>query len=213
MSRDYARKNPKGKAAATPRKGARSQGSSKPARPRPERRTPARAQQGGLSLKWILSLAAVGGFIGFIVYLNSLPTPEPTRQNNTPTAVTPPAKEQESASSEQTKQRYRFYEMLPESEVVPPKVEEYTPGPTKQSFTYLIQSGSFRSQKDAERQRAQIAFQGLRANVQRIDLDNGSTWYRVNVGPFNSRSQMNSAIDKLVSINIEPLVRKIPKEG
>lgn len=213
MSRDYARKSPKGQAAATPRKGARPKTSSKPARPRAEQRTPARGQQGGLSLKWILSLAAVGGFIGFIVYLNSLPTPEPTRQTNGPAPVTPPAKEQETAAGEKTKQRYRFYEMLPESEVVPPKVEEYTPGPAQQDFTYLIQSGSFRSQKDAERQRAQIAFQGLRANVQRIDLDNGSTWYRVNVGPFNSRSQMNSAIDKLVSINIEPLVRKIPKEG
>ncbi|AZT82837.1 sporulation protein [Marinobacter sp. NP-4(2019)] len=211
MSRDYARKNPKGKAAATPHKATRSQRSSKPARP--ERRTPARAQQGGLSLKWILSLAAVGGFIGFIVYLNSLPAPEPTRQTSEPVPVTPPTKEQETATGEEKKQRYRFYEMLPESEVVPPKVEEYTPGPAQRDFTYLVQSGSFRSQKDAERQRAQIAFQGLRANVQRIDLDNGSTWYRVNVGPFNSRSQMNSAIDKLVSINIEPLVRKIPKEG
>ncbi|HET8849112.1 MAG TPA: sporulation protein, partial [Marinobacter sp.] len=28
-----------------------------------------------------------------------------------------------------------------------------------------------------------------------------------------SRSQMNSAVDKLVSINIQPLVRKIPNEG
>jgi cell division protein FtsN len=92
-------------------------------------------------------------------------------------------------------------------------VEEYTPGPTKQDFNYLVQSGSFRQKGDAERQRAQIAFQGLRANVQRIDLDNGSVWYRVNVGPFTSRSQMNSAIDKLVSINIQPLIRKIPKEG
>ena len=103
--------------------------------------------------------------------------------------------------------------MLPESEVVPPKVEEYTPGPTQTDFNYLLQSGSFRSKEDAERQRAQIAFQGLRASTQRIDLDNGSVWYRVNVGPFSSRSQMNSAIDKLVSLNIQPLVRKIPKEG
>ncbi len=53
--------------------------------------------------------------------------------------------------------------MLPESEVVPPKVEEYTPpGPAMQEFDYVVQSGSFRSKEDAERQRAQIAFQGLR---------------------------------------------------
>ncbi|HTN35153.1 MAG TPA: SPOR domain-containing protein, partial [Marinobacter sp.] len=41
----------------------------------------------------------------------------------------------------------------------------------------------------------------------------GAVWYRVNVGPFTSRSQANAAVDKLVNINIQPLVRKIPKEG
>nr|WP_323127907.1 SPOR domain-containing protein [Marinobacter salinisoli] len=167
-------------------------------------------------MKWVLSLAAVGGFIGFIVYLNSIPSSQPdnrgTQQVQQPAtkAVTAP---RTTAKAEDEKPGFRFYEMLPESEVVPPKVEEYTPGPAKQDFDYLVQSGSFRSKTDAERQRAQIAFQGLRAQVQRIDLDNGSIWYRVNVGPFSSRSQMNSAIDKLVSINIEPLVRKIPKKG
>ncbi|MEX2474595.1 SPOR domain-containing protein [Marinobacter sp.] len=167
-----------------------------------------------MSLKWILSLAAVGGFIGFIAYLNSLPSPEQAHQEAAkPVPTAPPAAEQDTAAAEKEKQRYRFYDILPESEVVPPKVNEYTPGTAARDFTYLIQSGSFRSQKDAERQRAQIAFQGLRANVQQIDLDSGSTWYRVNVGPFKSRSQMNSAIDKLVTINIEPLVRKIPNEG
>lgn len=164
-------------------------------------------------MKWILSLATVGGFIGFIVYLNSVPAgsgpkPEqpPTAENSVKTPAAKTAKQEE-------KPGFRFYEMLPESEVIPPKVEEYTPGPAKQDFDYLVQSGSFRSKEDAERQRAQIAFQGLRAGVQRIELDSGSVWYRVNVGPFTSRSQMSSAIDKLVSINIQPLIRKVPKQG
>ncbi len=167
-------------------------------------------------MKWILSLAAVGGFIGFIVYLNTLPAngPEPTTQAPASAKETrEPQRPAETATTNDKKPGFRFYEMLPESEVVPPKVEEYTPGPAKQDFNYLVQSGSFRKKGDAERQRAQIAFQGLRASVKRIDMDNGSVWYRVNVGPFSSRSQMNSAIDKLVAINIQPLVRKIPKEG
>lgn len=166
-------------------------------------------------MKWILSLAAVGGFIGFIVYLNSLPASTPPRaaQKDTAPLAQEKAPPKTTAKADEKKQGFRFYEMLPQSEVVPSDVEEYTPGPAKQSYNYLVQSGSFRSKDDAERQRAQIAFQGLRASVQRIDLDSGSVWYRVNVGPFTSRSQMNSAIDKLVSINIQPLIRKIPKEG
>ncbi|WP_273428595.1 SPOR domain-containing protein [Marinobacter sp.] len=214
MSRDYARKNRSAAASATSRK--------KPSKPspksssRPKPAAPARSQHGGLSVKWIFSLAAVGGFIGFIVYLNSLPTSGPQPSAETPATETTETKrpaDTATAKEKEKKPGFRFYEMLPESEVVPPKVEEYTPGPTKQDFNYLVQSGSFRQKGDAERQRVQIAFQGLRANVQRIDLDNGSVWYRVNVGPFTSRSQMNSAIDKLVSINIQPLIRKIPKEG
>lgn len=209
MSRDYARKDRTPKAAATPR--------SKPARQKAGRQKPAataRSQQGGLSLKWILSLAAVGGFIGFIVYLNSLPTsPGPQQPALTGQPAQKPAEKPAAQTAQDEKPGFRFYEMLPESEVVPPKVEEYTPGPVQQNFTYVVQSGSFRNQQDAERQRAQIAFQGLRASIQRIDLDNGSVWYRVNVGPFTSRSQMNSAVDKLVSLNIQPLVRKIPREG
>ncbi|MBO6812483.1 MULTISPECIES: SPOR domain-containing protein [Marinobacter] len=212
MSRDYARKDRPSKASATSRKKPTRQAKPKAARPKPA--ASARSQHGGLSLKWILSLAAVGGFIGFIVYLNSLPTsPHSQQPAVTEKPAQNPAKTPAETGKAEDKPGFRFYEMLPESEVVPPKVEEYTPGPTQTDFNYLLQSGSFRSKEDAERQRAQIAFQGLRASTQRIDLDNGSVWYRVNVGPFTSRSQMNSAIDKLVSLNIQPLVRKIPKEG
>ncbi|MBU2952399.1 SPOR domain-containing protein [Marinobacter sp. F3R08] len=211
MSRDYARKDKPAKASATSRRKPAKQSKPKSARPKPA--PSARSQHGGLSLKWILSLAAVGGFIGFIVYLNSLPASRGTPQPAAQKSVEKPVQKSPETASEEEAPGFRFYEMLPESEVVPPKVDEYTPGPTRQDFNYLVQSGSFRSKEDAERQRAQIAFQGLRATIQRIDLDSGSVWYRVNVGPFTSRSQMNSAIDKLVSLNIQPLVRKIPKQG
>lgn len=215
MARDYAKKDrPAGRGAAAPKKAA-----PKPRKASPAKRSaPSHSQHGALSFKWILSLAAVGGFVGFIVYLNTLPTgqesarpSQPAQQSAQPKTPAPSTAKQE--PSRPREQNFRFYDMLPESEVVPPKVQEYSPNPAQQDFNYIVQSGSFRSQADAERQRAQIAFQGLRAQVQRIDLESGSVWYRVNVGPFESRSQMNAAVDKLVSINIQPLVRKIPREG
>ncbi|MCE0758729.1 SPOR domain-containing protein [Marinobacter sp. G11] len=211
MARDYAKKDrPAGKGAAAPRQKAAARKA-----PKSKRSAPAHRQHGSLSLKWVLSLAAVGGFIGFIVYLNTLPAgPEaPKQAAPAQQQANPAATKARQDAARQKEQNFRFYEMLPESEVVPPKVQEYTPGPAKTAFDYILQSGSFRSKEDAERQRAQIAFQGLRAHVQQITQDNGGVWYRVNVGPFTSRSQMNSAVDKLVSINIQPLVRKVPKEG
>lgn len=210
MSRDYARKSRPSTKAATPNRAARTARQQKQKRERP---AAAKSQQGGLSLRWILSLAAVGGFIGFIAYLNSLPSPQSTTDRNTKPAQPAVTEQKVPETAREEKPGFRFYDMLPDSEVVPPKVEEYTPGPGQATTDYLIQTGSFRKQEDAERQRAEIAFQGMRAQVKRIDLDNGSTWYRVNVGPFTSRSQMNAAIDKLVNLNIQPLVRTIPKEG
>ncbi|WP_111498225.1 MULTISPECIES: SPOR domain-containing protein [Marinobacter] len=217
MSRDYAKKSRSGGAAtSTPSSGKKA----KPAKRAPAKRKSAPPKQsGGLSLRWILSLALVGGFIGFIAYLNSLPTPAQQAAQSEAAQPAPKPAQPESAKpgsgTTEQKQSFEFYEMLPESEVVPPKVEAYDPGPApaERKYRYLVQTGSFRGEKDAERQRAQIAFQGLHASIEEVHLDSGSIWYRVNVGPFENRSKMNSAVDKLVSINIEPLVRKVPKEG
>jgi len=212
MPRDYARKSSPNRATTPHPK------SGKAARPAartraPKASAPARAQHGSLSMKSVLALAAVGGFIGFIVYLNSMPGSSAPSKNAAPTVQQAPAKTPALVKPEITKPQFRFYEMLPETEVMPSTVDEYKPGPGRAQVDYLVQSGSFRKAEDAERQRAEIAFQGLRAAVQKIDLEEGNVWYRVNVGPFTSRSQMNAAVDKLVSISIQPLVRKIPKKG
>lgn len=210
MSRDYAKKPRNNRSATASRTGGKAK-----SRTGGRNNSAPKRQAGGLSLRWILSLAMVGGFIGFIAYLNSMPSPE-EQQAATPKPA--PSKPSEPAPAERKKeqqQSFQFYDMLPESEVVPPKVEEYDPGPTaaERQYRYLVQTGSFKGHDDAERQRAQIAFQGLRANIEKVTLDSGTIWYRVNVGPFDSRSKMNSAVDKLVSISIQPLVRKVPKEG
>lgn len=213
MPRDYARKQSSGKGARNSSPASRKPREQVKKSRNPPARPAARKQSGGLSVRWIFSLAAVGVFIGFIVYLNTLEAPDRATPAPKPAVTQPakpaPAKPKAEAAEEP---RFKFYDMLPESEVVPPTVKEYTPSPASQDFRYLVQTGSFRSAEDAERQRAQIAFQGMRAQVSRIDLEEGNTWYRVNVGPFDSRSQMNSAVDKLVAISIQPLVRKVPKE-
>lgn len=164
-------------------------------------------------MRWILSLAAIGAFIGFIVYLNTLPEGDSARPPAPASTEQPTARDRQPAQPDTPRRpEFRFYEMLPDSQVVPPTVDEYRPSPARQNIRYMVQTGSFRSEADAERQRAQIAFQGLRASIQRTELDSGSVWYRVHVGPFDTRSQMNAAVDKLVAINIQPLVRQIPRE-
>jgi len=120
----------------------------------------------------------------------------------------PQSKSEDGRDSTSPAQDFTFYELLPESEITAPEVEEYQPKKLPENVSFLLQTGSFRSFTDAERQRANIAFQGLKAEVKKITLADQSVWFRVQIGPYRSRSKMNSAIDRLVAINIQPLVRK-----
>lgn len=158
-------------------------------------------------MRWLIPVAAVSGFVGFLVYLNTI-DPPPETGSGSPSTVSEP--EPESSTPRGEDPEFRFYEMLPESEVMTPDTEAYEPEPdlSAQNREYILQAGSFRTHKDAERQRAQVGFQGLRARIQEVSIDENKTWYRVMVGPYDSRSDMNKAIDRLVSINIQPLVRQ-----
>jgi cell division protein FtsN len=155
---------------------------------------------------WFLNLGLASAFIYFLYFLNSVPeTPEKTIGTET---NQPPLSSNPDDTSATSDQQFSFYELLPENKVTAPKVEEYKPKKLPDNVNYLLQTGSFRNYSDAERQRANIAFQGLKAEVKQIRLTEQDIWYRVQIGPYKSRSKMNSAIDRLVSINIQPLVKK-----
>ena len=158
-------------------------------------------------MRWLIPVAAVSGFVGFLVYLNTIDPAEDAGRDTVPTVSEPESDTSQPGSKDP---EFRFYEMLPESEVMTPDTEAYEPKPdlSAQDREYILQAGSFRTRKDAERQRAQVGFQGLRAQIQKVSVDGNNTWYRVMVGPYDSRSDMNKAVDRLVSINIQPLVRQ-----
>lgn len=158
-------------------------------------------------MRWLIPVAAVSGFVGFLVYLNSL---EPAGEQDQDDVPTISGQETDTTDKERDEPEFRFYEMLPESEVVTPDTEAYEPEPdlSAQDREYILQAGSFRTREDAERQRAQVGFQGLRAQITEVSVEEDTTWYRVMVGPYGSRSDMNKAIDRLVSINIQPMVRQ-----
>lgn len=163
--------------------------------------------RGSASFRWLLPVAAVSAFVGFIVYLDSV---DPDSVSEQPEATAPDPTPESESRKEKRERDFRFYDMLPESEVVTPDIEAYEPGPgmADRNLEYILQVGSFRSHDDAERQRAEVGFQGLRAYINEVSTNEGAIWYRVMVGPFDSRSDMNRAVDRLVAINIQPLVRQ-----
>jgi cell division protein FtsN len=126
----------------------------------------------------------------------------------TKTVTTAPTSKQESSP------KFEFYDILPRTEVETTDIDAYKfkERAREKPYHYMIQTGSFRSAADAERQKATIAFQGLKARIDVVQNTQGSTWHRVSTGPFHDRSQMNSALDKLVALNIEPLVKKVESD-
>lgn len=142
------------------------------------------------------------------------PVPEPRpapRQEAPPKVVNiiPPAQEP----------KYDFYYRLPQEEVVV-KEEEYrsvtkpqavfqenTPrtSTTDSGKRYLIQAGSFRTNKDADSRKAALALLGLKSSIKKVNTDSGR-WYRVLLGPFDSMDQVARIRTELHSNKIKTLM-------
>jgi len=203
MSHDYASKN-------SPRKRGATKASPSKAPP-PKKR--------GLPWALILSALILGGF-GYGLYRLAGVSPDPqvtqqALQTKPPVAAAPAPKRREPAADGAAQDEgYRFYTLLPESEVVPPKVEAYNSTPREQTdySQYQLQAGSFRSEADADSLRAKLLLKGLpNVTTSRVASTDGSLWYRVRVGPFDSRSKLNKAQDTLVRMNLRPLQVKVPQ--
>ncbi|WP_019450296.1 SPOR domain-containing protein [Cupriavidus sp. BIS7] len=76
---------------------------------------------------------------------------------------------------------------------------------------YLLQVGAFRSQDDADRQKANLAMQGFEAKVTDRDV-NGVKMYRVRLGPFARIDDMNRARDRLQSAGFDASVIRFSKQ-
>jgi len=141
------------------------------------------------------------------------PKPTQTTAKSVPKTTTAKTTSGSSATPiEDKSERFEFYRMLKESEVDTANVEPYksTPKDAKSKYTYVLQTGSFQSLKDAEQMRARLILEGLpNVHTRRVTNSNGSIWHQVRVGPFDNRSLLNKAQDRLARMNIQPLLRRI----
>ena len=111
-------------------------------------------------------------------------------------------------------EKYDFYEMLPNFEVVVPEkdkdVKRDLPATAKveRPGVYVLQAGSYRNEADADRVRAQLAMQGIDAKVQRVAVD-ADVWHRVRIGPITKLDDLNRLRKQLQAADVDALVIRV----
>lgn len=168
---------------------------------------------------WVWLLVGVGiGVAGAAGYWIMQPAERDPRITEAEPPAEQPAPEAEPGVQipPEEEARFSFYEMLPSYEVVIPKEEiqgdresarraqpDRREGRRDEAAAlaeegdYIIQIGSYRSQQDAERQRAELALIGVEARVESVTINDNQTWYRVRVGPIAEAPRVHSVMMRL----------------
>lgn len=169
---------------------------------------------------WAYMLAGltIGLFVAFLIYLRSLPSPVISQDSSAQTG-----REQ----SNRPQPVFKFYEILPELEVIVPElevlsrkdrnntpqpaVETKPPAPTpqlRQGEKFILQAGSFNQFDEADKLKAHLALLGVEAQIQKVSVDN-KTWHRVRIGPFTDRQSLNVTRRRLRENNIDAITLKV----
>jgi cell division protein FtsN len=135
-----------------------------------------------------------------------VPHPDPHRQA--------PADTEAGAGTTQTGEKYDFYQMLPNFEVVVPEKEKDVkrdlPATAKieRPGIYVLQAGSYRNESDADRVRDQLSKEGIDAKVQRVAVDT-DVWHRVRIGPITKLDDLNKLRKQLQAADVDAIVIRV----
>lgn len=77
-------------------------------------------------------------------------------------------------------------------------------------FEYYVQAGAFRTQQDADAQRAKLAMMGWEAKVSERE-QNGRPVFRVRVGPFAKRDDAEQLKDKLSDAGVDTTLVRVQR--
>jgi len=82
--------------------------------------------------------------------------------------------------------------------------------PAAEPFEYFVQAGAYRTQEDADAQRAKLAMLGMEARVTERE-QSGRTVFRVRMGPYPKRDDAERAKDKLESAGNETTLVRVQR--
>lgn len=178
---------------------------------------------------WLLLLAglAIGLFVGFLMYLwDHRAEPAATRgkpiapveERQAALTAKPAANTAPSAANGPGEEpRFDFYTLLPNQEILPNKktteaasqaATKVKPAEQGDRTPYSLQAGSFRSEKEADRRRAEVLLLGLPVHTLKVSVKPGDDWYRVVVGPLKGKEALAAARGSLKANGVDTMIIK-----
>lgn len=157
-----------------------------------------------------LFIGLVAGLaVGLALYFFDPRTPPPSEAESAAAAEPASARE---TTGEEPAERYDYYDMLPNFEVVVPEREVALPPDepltAEKQGAYVLQAGSYKKFEDADRVKAQLALQGIASKVERVSIDS-NTWHRVRVGPITDLAELNRVKQRLSEAEMDVLVVRV----
>lgn len=182
------------------------------------RRTTSKKQQSYPGWVWMLFGLAIGLSVAFAIYvkdkepLRPQPAPANSAMDNNGEVTMPASATPEPEPVEEEKEaRFTFYDLLPNAEFVVPERAPTTTAETTQQpeavvepGTYVLQAGSFSTNADADRRRAELALQGITSSIQRVTV-NDREYHRVVIGPTDDLDELNLLRSRLRAAKIDVL--------
>ncbi|MGB5626480.1 MAG: SPOR domain-containing protein [Woeseiaceae bacterium] len=163
---------------------------------------------------WMLFGLAIGLSVAFAVYVKSnepataakTDTPQPASlqsalDDNDEIPAPTPAKEKPE------NKRFTFYDILPNFEVITPEATpeveaDVAAKAIEEPGVYVLQAGSFSTNKDADRRRAELALHGIESHIQRVKV-NDQNYHRVYIGPTDDLDELNMLRSRLRTAKID----------
>lgn len=109
-----------------------------------------------------------------------------------------------------------YHEVLPNIDQVISEselIDDDEPAEARPDYQYVLQAGSYRSERDAESMKAQLALAGFESVIQRVEIRFKGTHYRVRLGPYQSRRKLQLHKKQLARQGINTLaIRLDPAE-
>lgn len=109
------------------------------------------------------------------------------------------------------KPRFTFYDILPGQEVIVPDSVTAAAGKPLpgDDGVYVIQVAAYRTQEDADAQKAKLALIGVESRIEKITIDNKDTYFRVRVGPANSLAKAHTLMARLEQNGVQAVLIKL----